>query len=230
MPSSQRHPYRLPDAAPARVSDYRARIARARLSWFAGWTALLSAVNRSSASPRERSRGRHRTYAPNTAVGHSSATPERQVGTARCARPVRRVVLSRRRSARRRRAGGDGGGGLHRVAVRRCGDRGRPVRGTHLAEPADTRRREPQASRQDRSPRRADAARVLAVRGPAGVVDPADRHVGVARTDAAPQVARRSARVDPAQPSQVVPVRRHRPRGGDPLDDVSLPAAERRRQ
>ena len=71
----------------------------------------------------------------------------------------------------------------------------------------------PQAARQDRSFRRSAAARVVAVRRAARVVDPADGRVGVAGTGAGLQVVDRSTPgVDPAHPRRVVPARRRRAR------------------
>ena len=118
----------------------------------------------------------------------------------------------------RRAAGGDGGGGLHRLAVRGRGDRRRRVRSPLGGAGRHAGGAGPQAARQDRSFRRSAVARVVAVRRSARVVDPADGRVGVARTGAALQVARRSAPgVDPADPRRVVPARRRRARGSDPL-------------
>ena len=133
------------------------------------------------------------------------------------ARPgaVPALAVSRRRSSRRRAAGGDGGGGLHRLAVRGRGDRRRRLRSALGGAGRHAGGAGPQAARQDRSFRRPDAARVVAVRRSARVVDPADGRVGVARTGAALQVARRSAAgVDPADPRRVVPARRRRARRG----------------
>ena len=144
------------------------------------------------------------------------------------ARPgtVPALAVSRRRSSRQRAAGGDGGGGLHRLALRGRGDRRRRVRGARGRAGRHAGGAGPQAARQDRPLRRPDAARVVAVRRSARVVDPADGRVGVARTGAALQVAGRSTPgVDPADPRRVVPARRRRARGGDPLDGHPGPVA-----
>ena len=84
----------------------------------------------------------------------------------------------------------------------------------HVAEPADTQaaRGRKQRAKTDRSDAPA-VARVVAARRAAGVVDPADDRVGVARTGAAVQVAGRSALdVDAADPRRAVPARRRRAR------------------
>ena len=131
----------------------------------------------------------------------------------------RRWLVSRRRSSRQRAAGGDGGGGLHRLALRGRGDHRRRVRSAPGGAGRHAGGAGPQAARQDRPFRRPAAARVVAVRRAARVVDPADGRVGVAGTGAALQVVGRSTTgVDPADPRRVVPARRRRARGGDPLD------------
>ena len=143
----------------------------------------------------------------------------------------RRWLTLRRRSALQWAAGGDGGGGLHGLAVRGRGDRRRRVRSALGGAGRHASSAGPQAACQDRPLRRPDAARVVAVRRSARVVDPADGRVGVARTGAALQVAGRSTPgVDPADPRRVVPARRRRARGGDPLDGHPRPVAQRRRR
>ena len=72
--------------------------------------------------------------------------------------------LTRDVARRQRRAGGDGRGGLHRLAVRGRGDRGGGVRGASGRAGRHAGGAGPQAARQDRSLRRPDVARVVAVR------------------------------------------------------------------
>ena len=143
----------------------------------------------------------------------------------------RRWLSPRRRSTLQRRAGGDGRGGLHRLAVRGRGDSGGGVRGASGRAGRHAGGAGPQAARQDRSLRRPDVPRVVAVRRAARVVDPADGRVGVAGTGAALQVAGRSTPgVDPAHSRRVVPARRRRPGGTDSLGGHPRPAAGRRSQ
>ena len=102
----------------------------------------------------------------------------------------------------------------------------------HLAEPADTQaaRGRKHRAKTDRSDARL-LRELLQSRRAARVVDPADGRVGVARTGAALQVVGRSTPgVDPADPRRVVPARRRRPGGGDPLGADTGPVAGQRRR
>src|SRR5215217_8574049 len=100
------------------------------------------------------------------------------------ARPgaVPSLVVSRRRSPRRWGAGGDGGGGRYRLALRGRGDPRRRVRSALGGAGRHAGGAGPQAPRQNGTFRRPTAARVVAVRRSARVVDAAGGRVGVART------------------------------------------------
>ena len=102
------------------------------------------------------------------------------------------VVARRRRRPSERWPGVDRGGGLHRLALRRGGGRGRWVRGASRRAGRYAGGPRPQAARQDRPHRLSAVARVVGRRAVAGVVDPADGGVGVARTSPALQDVGRS--------------------------------------
>ena len=100
----------------------------------------------------------------------------------------------------------------------------------HLAEPADTQAaRGSQAARQDRSQRLSAVARAAAGRPVAGVVDPADDRVGVARTGPAVQDAGRSTLdVGATDPRRAVSARGDAAGDLDPLGEDTRVARRRR--
>ena len=146
-------------------------------------------------------------------VGRVVAGP----GVAAGSGTVPAVATRRRDSSSAGRPGGVGGGGLHRLAVCRRGDRGGGVRGACRRAGRHASGAGAQASRQDRPHRCSADPRVVGGGGAAGVVDPADRRVGVARAGAAVQVVGRSAHhVVSAHPCRAVSTWRRGARGCDP--------------
>ena len=126
-------------------------------------------------------------------------------------------------------SGGDRRGGLHRLALRRRGGGRRWVRGASGGAGRHAGGAWSQAARQDRSQRLSVVARAAAERPVAGVVDPADDRVGVARTGAAVQdVGRSTLDVGAADPRRAVSARGDAAGDVDPLGED--PRAARRRR
>ena len=131
-----------------------------------------------------------------------------RAGVAARSGAVPTVATRRRDRARSWWLGGDRGGGLHRLALRRRGGRRRGLRSAPGGAGRYAGGAWSQAARQDRSHRQSVVARVVGRWSVAGVVDPADGGVGVARAGAALQVVGRSAfDVGAADPCRAVSAR-----------------------